>query len=134
MKLFPLRLKPDEDLRQSLQNFTQEKNITAGFIMTVAGSLKQASIRFANQDKAIVLNNYFEILNLNGTIATNGSHLHITISNRYGHVMGGHLVDGCIIYTTAEIIIGSSDEFTFIRNIDQKTGYPELEIISSAEN
>ena len=134
MKLFPLRLKPDEDLRQSLQNFAQEKNITAGFILTVAGSLKQASIRFANQDKAIVLNNYFEILNLNGTIATNGSHLHITISNRYGHVMGGHLVDGCIIYTTAEIIVGSSNEFTFIRNIDQETGYPELEIISSAEN
>lgn len=134
MKLFPLRLKPDEDLRQSLQNFALEQNITAGFIMTVAGSLKEASIRFANQDKAIVLKNHFEILTLNGTIATTGCHLHITISDRYGHVIGGHLVDGCIIYTTAEIIIGSSDEFNFIRNIDQETGYPELEIISSAEN
>lgn len=134
MKLFPLRLKPNEDLRQGLQKFARDQNITAGFIMTVAGSLKQASIRFANQDKPIVLNHYFEILSLNGTIATSGSHLHITISNRYGNVMGGHLVDGCIIYTTAEIIVGSSDEFTFLRNVDRETGYPELEIIFSAEN
>ena len=134
MKLFPLRLKPNEDLRQGLQNFARDKDITAGFVMTAAGSLKQASIRFANQDKPIVLNNYFEILDLNGTIATTGSHLHITISNPYGHVMGGHLVDGCTIYTTAEIIIGSSKEFTFVRNFDQETGFPELEIISNVED
>ncbi len=134
MKLFPLRLKPNEDLRQSLQTFARDKNITAGFILSVVGSLKQASIRFANQDKAIVLNNYFEILALNGTVATTGSHLHITISNQYGNVIGGHLVDGCIIYTTAEIVIGCSDEFTFIRNLDRETGYPELEVISSNRN
>lgn len=133
MNLFPLRLKPNQDLRQSLQNFALEKNITAGFILTAAGSLKEASIRFANQDKAIVLNNYFEILALNGTIANTGCHLHITVSNQYGNVIGGHLVDGCIIYTTAEIIIGSSDNFSFIRNMDRETGYPELEIISTTE-
>jgi predicted DNA-binding protein with PD1-like motif len=32
MKVFALRLKPDQDLRPSLKSFAQEQNIQAGFI------------------------------------------------------------------------------------------------------
>lgn len=56
-------------------------------------------------------------------------HLHIAISEREGKTIGGHLDDGCIIYTTAEIVIGASDKFTFNRTFDQQTGYQELEVI-----
>jgi predicted DNA-binding protein with PD1-like motif len=129
MKVFALRLKPDQDLRQSLKTFTEEQNIKAGFILTAIGSLKQAMIRFANQSVSSVLNDKFEILSLNGTLATSGVHLHISISDKEGKTIGGHLDNGCIIYTTAEIIIGASEEFTFIRTIDEQTGYKELGII-----
>lgn len=129
MKIFPLRLKPNEDLRQSLKCFALEQDIKAGFILTAIGSLKQAKIRFANQDTSTVLTEKFEILSINGTIATAGVHLHITISDKQGKTIGGHLDDGCIIYTTAEIVIGTSDEYTFLRTPDPQTGYDELEII-----
>ncbi len=129
MKVFAIRLKPNEDLRQSLQNFVQQQNIKAGFILTAIGSLKQATIRFANQETSTVLTEKFEILSLNGTIATTGVHLHIAIADKQGKTIGGHLVDGCIIYTTAEIVIGTTEEFTFLRSIDEQTGYKELEII-----
>ncbi|WP_339381812.1 PCC domain-containing protein [Dendronalium phyllosphericum] len=33
MKIFAIRLKPNEDLRQSLKNFAIEHNIKAGFIL-----------------------------------------------------------------------------------------------------
>lgn len=129
MKIFPLRLKPDQDLRQSLKNFANQENIKAGFILSAIGSLKQAKIRFANQSDSILLIEKFEILSLNGTIATSGVHLHIAISDKQGKTIGGHLDNECIIYTTAEIIIGTTEQFIFNRTIDEQTGYKELEII-----
>lgn len=131
MKIFPIRLKPNDDLRQSLKKFAIQQNITAGFIITAIGSLKQATIRFANQNETTTLNDKFEILSLNGTIANTGVHLHIAISDKQGNTIGGHLADDCIIYTTAEIVIGTSEEFTFLRTPDSETGYLELEITQS---
>ncbi|WP_341529150.1 PPC domain-containing DNA-binding protein [Nostoc sp. UHCC 0302] len=128
MKVFAIRLKPNEDLRQSLKNFANQENIKAGFILSAIGSLQQATIRFANQDVSTVLTDKFEVISLNGTIATTGVHLHIAISDNKGKTLGGHLDNGCIIYTTAEIIIGTSQEFTFNRTFDGQTGYLELEI------
>lgn len=129
MKIFALRLKPNQDLRRSLKSFAQENNIKAGFILTAIGSLKQVTIRFANQEVSTVLNEKFEILSLNGTVASTGVHLHIAIADQAGKTIGGHLDDGCVIYTTAEIVIGASEEFRFIRTLDQQTGYKELEVI-----
>jgi predicted DNA-binding protein with PD1-like motif len=131
MKIYPLRLKPNQDLRQSLKNFVNQENIKAGFILSAIGSLKQAKIRFANQQSSTILIDKFEILSLNGTIATSGVHLHIAISDKEGKTIGGHLDDECIIYTTGEIIIGTTEEFIFNRTIDEQTGYKELEIISN---
>ncbi|HLP90514.1 MAG TPA: PPC domain-containing DNA-binding protein [Nostocaceae cyanobacterium] len=128
MKTFAIRLKPNTDLKQSLSNFTKQQNIQAGFILSAIGSLKQATIRFANQNTSMVLSEKFEILSLNGTLSMNGIHLHISIADQFGKTIGGHLMDGCIIYTTAEIIIGESTEFIFKRTLDPETGYPELEI------
>ncbi|MBE9190257.1 DNA-binding protein [Gloeocapsopsis crepidinum LEGE 06123] len=130
MEVLALRLKPDTDLRQSLKTFTVQTKIEAGFILSAIGSLKQATIRFANQDISAVLDNKFEILSLNGTLATSGIHLHICIADKHGKTIGGHLDNGCIIYTTAEIIIGTTKDFTFTRTLDPQTGYNELEIIS----
>jgi predicted DNA-binding protein with PD1-like motif len=132
MKVFALRLKPDQDLRQTLKTFAKEQNIQAGFILTAIGSLKKATIRFANQSVSTVMNDKFEILSLSGTLTTTGIHLHISISDKEGKTIGGHLDNGCIIYTTAEIVIGASEEFSFIRTIDEQTGYKELEIISKS--
>ncbi len=130
MKVFPIRLKSNADLRTSLKSFAIEKNIQAGFILTAIGSLKQATIRFADRENTTVLTEKFEILSLNGTLAVTGIHLHIAIANSHGKVIGGHLSDGCIIYTTAEIVIGIAEDFTFHRSLDEQTGFNELEIVS----
>lgn len=128
MKIFAVRLKPNQDLKQNLKDFVSTNKIQAGFVLTAIGSLKQATIRFADQSESTVLSEKFEILSLNGTLATSGIHLHIAIADREGKVIGGHLMDGCIIYTTVEIVIGESEEFRFLRTADEQTGYQELEI------
>jgi predicted DNA-binding protein with PD1-like motif len=128
MKIFALRLKPNQDLKESLKHFVTSNNIEAGFILTTVGSLKQATLRFANQNDSKVLQDKFEIVSLVGTLSTNGIHLHISISDKDGKTIGGHLQKGCLIYTTAEIVIGVSEDFIFLRTVDENTGYKELEI------
>lgn len=133
MKIFALRLKPEQDLKQSLQTFVVNNNIQAGFILTAVGSLQQATIRYANQNQSQVLVGKFEIVSLVGTLSVNGLHLHISIADSEGITKGGHLVDGCLIYTTAEIAIGESESLVFSREVDRQTGYLELEIKQRTE-
>jgi predicted DNA-binding protein with PD1-like motif len=128
MKLLAIRLKPGEDLKQELRNFVLIHQIQAGFILTAIGSLQQATIRFANQQTSSVLTDKFEILSLNGTLSIGGIHLHVALGDRSGNVIGGHLNDGCIIYTTAEIVMGEIPNQVFLRTPDQQTGFLELEI------
>ncbi len=127
MQTFVLRLNPHQDLKQGLKEFVAAKQIQAGFILSAIGSLQKATIRFANQATADVLDGKFELLTLNGTLSVNGSHLHMAIADQTGKTIGGHLSDGCIIYTTAEIVIGELPEFTFLRLPDAETGFLELE-------
>ncbi|MBD2539122.1 PPC domain-containing DNA-binding protein [Coleofasciculus sp. FACHB-SPT36] len=128
MKVFAIRLKPDQDLKKSLQDFAIKQNLQSGFILTGVGSLKKATLRFANHRYSTAFNDNFEIISLNGTLEAAGIHLNIAIANKEGKTIGGHLMEGCIIYTTAEIVIGVSEEFTFLRTMDEQTGYKELEI------
>ncbi len=128
MKVFALRLKPGEDLRRQIEALVKEKKIQAGFVMTTVGSLREASIRLADQPSATKFEGKYEIVSLVGTLSKSGVHLHISISDSSGRTIGGHLVEGCLIYTTAEIVIGEADELTFNREADAQTTYQELTI------
>ncbi|WP_413164462.1 PPC domain-containing DNA-binding protein [Capilliphycus salinus ALCB114379] len=124
----PLRLKPNQDLKLSLQKIAAIHQIQAGFILTAVGSLQQATLRFAGQDDSLCLSGRFEIVSLVGTLSTEGIHLHIALADTQGKTIGGHLQTGCIIYTTAEIVIGTIEGYRFQRTPDGETGYLELEI------
>lgn len=132
MKVFAFRLKPNQDLRKSLKTFVVKNNIQAGFILTTVGSLKQVNIRFANQNEGTFLDGKFEIVSLVGTLSTHGLHLHISVADQNGKTLSGHLKDGCIVYTTAEVVIGASEEYIFLRTLDEETGYQELEVAEPA--
>ena len=123
-----IRLKPGDDLRISIQKYVDANGIKAGWINTCAGSLTNYNIRFANQPEGNKASGHFEIVSLTGTLSVNGSHIHISVSDSTGKTIGGHLLEGCIIYTTAEIIIGESGEMIFKRANDGTTPWDELQI------
>lgn len=127
-KVYVFRLRPGEDLRRSIEAIVKEKNITAGWINTCVGSLTDYTIRFANQQVGHSDSGHFEIISLSGTVSVNGSHLHISISDRTGKTIGGHLLEGCKIYTTAEIVIGTSTAYEFKRTNDGTTEWEELQV------
>jgi len=127
-KVYVFRLKPGDDLRKSIEALVEEKNIKAGWINTCVGSLTDYSIRFANQQDGIHDSGHFEIVSLTGTVSVSGSHLHICISDSTGKTIGGHLLEGCKIYTTAEIVIGSTIAYEFKRKKDGTTEWEELQV------
>jgi uncharacterized protein len=125
---YPLRLKPGQKLKEAIEAFVVEHQIKAGWVATCAGSLTQYHIRFANQPQGAMATGHFEIVALSGTVSTNGSHLHIAVSDSLGHTIGGHLLQDNIIYTTAEIVIQSSNSAIFTREKDGTTPWEELQI------
>ena len=123
-----IRLKPGEDLKSGIEKVVKENNIRAGWVATCVGSLTDYSIRFANQPDGVMGTGHFEIISLVGTISINGSHIHISISDSTGKTFGGHLMPGCKIYTTAEIVLQSTDKYEFTREKDGSTPWEELQI------
>ena len=123
-----LRLSPGDDLKVELDKFVQEQAVDAGFIITCVGSLTHAVIRLANQEAGQTYRGFFEIVSLVGTLSRNGSHLHISVSDSSGYTVGGHLMDGCLVYTTAELVLGVLPEVIYKREPDPKSGYNELTI------
>lgn len=125
---YALRLKPGEDLKQQLEAFVAAKQIQAGWMITCAGSLTQYHLRFANQPEGTQGKGHFEIVSLTGTLSMNGNHLHMSVSDSTGRTIGGHLLEGNLVYTTAEIVIGVSNELVFTREHDGTTEWKELQI------
>jgi len=127
-RVIAFRLKPGEDLQKGIEAMVQQEDIKAGWINTCVGSLTDYAIRFANQPKADSGNGHFEIVSLVGTLSTNGSHIHLSISDSTGKTIGGHLMEGCKVYTTAEIVITATNRFKFERAEDGTTPWKELQI------
>ncbi len=128
MRAFPLRINPGIDLRFALEEAVREQRCSAAFVISGIGSLAVANIRLAGADQTLNLDGEFEILTLAGSIAQNGSHLHISISDREGRVLGGHVGPGCVVRTTAEILLALLPDWQFSREPDEATGYAELKI------
>lgn len=128
MEYIVLRLKPNQDLHDELEKVVSEKKLDAACLLTCVGSLTTANIRYANQENGTVSKGHFEIVSLTGVMSRHGSHYHISIANKLGEVIGGHLLSGCKIYTTAELVLGIVPEHVLLRTMDPNTGYPELDI------
>lgn len=126
MKVFALRLKPNDDLKCSLKRFVAEKNLLAGCMVTTVGSLHQVSLRFANRPVPTVIKQKFEIMSLTGTLSRQGLHLNLSVADKTGRVIGGHVATGCLVYTTAEIVVAELPDYLFQRELDRTTGHQEL--------
>lgn len=106
----------------------RDNDLRAGVVLTCVGSLTRAVIRLADQPEATTFDGKREIVSLVGTLGPEGDHLHIAVSDSTGRTIGGHLMEGSLVYTTAEIAIGELTVLAFSREVDPKTSYRELAI------
>ena len=101
-------------------------------MISAIGSLSVVQLRFAGTAVATAIRGELEILSLAGTLSPDGAHLHISIADSSGAVIGGHLCSGSLVHTTAELVLGLLTEWRFSRELDPATGYAELRITPRA--
>ena len=70
---------------------------------------------------------------LTGTLSVHGLHLHLSIGDRDGHMLGGHLLEGCIVRTTLELVIQEVQGVRMLGSKDEQTTYDELDPLRSDE-
>jgi predicted DNA-binding protein with PD1-like motif len=130
MTTLPLRLAPGDDLRRAIEAAVVSQGARAAFVLGGIGSLCAAKLRLAGAEAAIELHGDVEILTLAGSVATNGSHLHMSVADADGRVLGGHAAYGCMVRTTVELLLALLPEHRFTREPDAATGFDELVIRS----
>ena len=142
-KVVAFRLGPGCDLMKSIEEIAKKENIQSGLILSGAGSLSQVTLRnvrlFPDEFPVMDRNRIYtpkkeplELLSLTGNIARKAGevsiHCHITISSGFddGRAYGGHLIEGCLIFSYCEVIIAEITGLELKRDIDSETRGPEL--------
>ena len=129
MKHLTFRLKSGQFLKEEIE--ARAKDIEAGVLLSIVGALENANLRMAgatpNQQDVRSFDGPLEIVSGTGTISKDGCHLHISVSDREGKVIGGHLKDRCRIGVTAEVVIGILKDTSYKRTFDENTGFKELD-------
>ncbi len=128
MDALPLRLHPGDDLRDALDAAVRAAGWEAAFVIAGIGSLVDARLRLAGATETLQWLGDSEILTLSGSLSPDGAHLHAALSLPDGRVVGGHVVPGCRVRTTAEVLVLPLPGWRFRRVADPATGWAELDI------
>ncbi|MFQ5820022.1 MAG: PPC domain-containing DNA-binding protein [Candidatus Heimdallarchaeota archaeon] len=138
-KVLVARIKPENDLLQSICSLVEKHEVKSGVILSGVGLLQRARLRncksIPNEYPITDANRSYltfekplEILALSGNVheveGKSGVHAHITLSyveeDKIG-VVGGHLIEGCIVFGFAEIIIMELEEIDMGKTLDAET-------------
>ena len=130
---YVFRLTKGMDLKKEIEDFVMNNKIS-GVILSSVGSLSHLTIRLADGKSILNLDGEFEIVSVTGTLSPDGVHIHISVGDREGNVIGGHLKNGCIVHTTCEVVLGKVDPFQFRREMDEETGYQELVVTKEKDH
>jgi predicted DNA-binding protein with PD1-like motif len=128
MRTLAVRLRPGADLKRELLALAAREQVAAGWVLTCVGSLSRVRLRLAGAAGHATREGAFEIVALTGTLSRDGGHLHLAVADEHGRTLGGHLTEGCIVRTTAEVVLAADDHLRFTREHDPATGYDELVI------
>ncbi|WP_099075516.1 PPC domain-containing DNA-binding protein [Proteus alimentorum] len=127
-RFIAIRLLPNDDVIMTLRHMIKENNLQSAFIAGCVGSLTDVVLRFAGREENRYLTGKFEIVSLIGTLDAQGEHLHLAVSDENGLMCGGHMMPGCTVRTTLELVIGELEQVTFSRQPCEHSGYEELVI------
>ena len=138
-RVLVLRLKTGNDLLQTLNKIIEEKGFKAAVILSGVGLLSSARLRnckslpenfpITDRNRSYQIFTYpLEILSISGNISiAEGKpllHAHLTLSyveDEVIHVIGGHMVEGCIVHGFAEIILLELTDIEMVKTFDEET-------------
>ena len=118
------RLGSDEVLYTGVKKIRIEPD--SGVVLSAVGCVSRAVLRDASGVTVRTVDEPCEIVSLNGTVSAVRCHLHLALSKEDLLTVGGHLMPGCIINTTCELVLARLDGWRFGVEQDAQTGYDEL--------
>jgi len=125
-QLHVLRMLPGEDVRAELERWCAENALEGGCVVSAVGSVSRAVLRMAGRTEATTLTGDMEVCAFSGTLSRHGMHLHLAVADAEGRMHGGHLLSGCMVRTTLEVVVQEIGGLAMHRRHDARTGYPEL--------
>jgi len=122
-----VRLFENEDLLEAISNTAKKTRINAGFFILI-GTLREAKLGFYRQGKyePIQIDEPVEIVSCIGNISLKEEkdlvvHAHVSVSDEKGQVFGGHVLPGCIVAATAELVLVEAVDVKLQKRFDEKT-------------
>jgi len=126
MKEYAIRLTRGSDLKVSIEDICRKEDFDTAVVLSAVGCVSKAHIRLAKAVNELEVEDGFEIVSLMGTISKGNAHLHISFSDDIGNAFGGHLMEGCIIDTTCELVLGVLEDYSSDIPFDESTGWDEI--------
>ena len=99
-----------------------------------ASCVSAARVRDAGGATVRALEEPLEIVSVTGTVSAVRCHIHIAFSREDLSTIGGHLMEGCTVNTTAEVVLCELDNYSFYAAFDNETGYEELLVLPVQNN
>lgn len=126
MKTVCRRLHRGDDLLLSIRTLCEREKIDAAVVLSAVGCVSRAVLRDAGGVNLRSVDEPCEIVSLNGTASRMRCHLHLALSREDLSTIGGHMMPGCIVNTTCELVLGVLEHMRFDVEQDAQTGYDEL--------
>ncbi len=126
MKYYCVRLRRGDDLLEGIEKLARDSRIGAGVVLSGVGCVSCAKVRDAGGVELREIGEPCEIVSLNGTVSAARCHIHIALSKTDLSTVGGHLVRGCVVNTTCELVVGALDGWQYGVCQDESTGYDEI--------
>lgn len=126
MKTVCRRLHRGDDLLLSIRTLCEREKIDAAVVLSAVGCVSRAVLRDAGGVNLRSVDEPCEIVSLNGTASRTRCHLHLALSREDLSTIGGHMMPGCIVNTTCEMVLGVLEHMRFDVEQDAQTGYDEL--------
>jgi predicted DNA-binding protein with PD1-like motif len=126
MRQISARLLPGQDLRAEIERLGKEHAVQAGCVVSLVGNLSKVCLRMADGKTVKEWLGSYEIVSATGTISPEESHIHISVSDQEGAVIGGHLKMGSLVGVTTELVMLVFDDVTYSREYEAATGYEML--------
>ncbi len=124
-----VRLTRGADLKREIERIARENDIACGVVSSAVGCLLKARLRTADGVTVREIPERCEIVSATGTVSRGRCHVHISVADGEMRVFGGHLVEGCVVNTTCELVIGIVKGYSIKKVFDENTGYNELEFV-----
>jgi predicted DNA-binding protein with PD1-like motif len=128
------KMEPGEDVLGSIEEVARKHGVQSGQLSLI-GAISQAKLGYYHRESAkyrdFTVDEDVEVVSCIGDISTHEGnlvvHAHMIVADEKGKCWGGHLLPGCTVSVTIELVIIET-EIELIRKRDDMTGLNLLHI------